>query len=471
MKFLTTILSRVYQYTTAVIVVGSPLLFIPKTSFTGEATYHIIMMVLVGVALLAYVINAILTRTWHTVSRLEFFAYFAFSISVGLSALFSKNPGIIFFGDGFNMFSGAALLALPAIMYLVRSLPEKLRHTLKMVMAVVLSVSAFIFVTALMIGGSLFGFAKSLFGGFSSSVSFASYLGIFTVGCFLYLVKGRIAKKWKFFVASSAMVLIALLVALASQDGIKPSFQGSLIVGKKVLVHNTIFGIGAGNFSRAWQLYRTPDVINSPYFGFDFSQGSSTVSTLFVTIGIVGLVSFILLILSSLLSTYTTFREKREGSEHTIVTVLLLTLAYLTVISFVVPLSYGMLVLWMCIGGLGVAKARLNEFHPSKKLAYLFVPVALLLIVNSVSTVVKAHAFSLFAQAQTSSDLAQAEKLVQEASRSYKYDGFYRTLVEYAITYNQKLVASVSQDQEQFKNESVVRRYAGVKRGEGEPIG
>lgn len=189
MKLLTRFFAKLYHYTTVCIVVGAPLLFIPKTGFTGDVTYHIMMAVLVFVALFSYIFVALVTRTWHSVSRLEFISYFVFSIAVVASSLFSKNPQITFFGEAFNQFSGAAFLSLPVVIYLVRALPETFRSKLKLATVAILAVSAFVFVVALMIGGELLASARVLFSGFSSSLSFAAYLGLFLQHYFSMLKK------------------------------------------------------------------------------------------------------------------------------------------------------------------------------------------------------------------------------------------------------------------------------------------
>ena len=105
MKLLTRFFTKLYQYATVCIAVGAPLLFIPKVGFSGDVTYHIVMAGLVFVALFSYIFTAITTRTWHSVSRLEFISYFVFSFAVLASTIFSKNPQITFFGEAFGQFS------------------------------------------------------------------------------------------------------------------------------------------------------------------------------------------------------------------------------------------------------------------------------------------------------------------------------------------------------------------------------
>jgi hypothetical protein len=280
MKFLTSFFSKLYQYATVFIVVGAPLFFVPKTSFAPDVTYYITMSLLVAIALTSYVISALLTRSWHSLSRLEFISYFAFSLAVILSVLFAKNQRFTLFGEAFDQTSGIALLSLPAIMYLVRTLPESLRHKLKLVLAAILSVSALTFVTALMYNGAITNFTKQLFLGFSSPMSFGVYLGIFAVGCLFYVFKGSLAKKHKIAIAITGLLFLAWGLALTSQDGVRPNFTSTMLVGKNVMLKEGVFGIGSGNFVRAWQLYRPETVIASQYFGYDFAQGSSTMTTL-----------------------------------------------------------------------------------------------------------------------------------------------------------------------------------------------
>lgn len=465
MKLLSRILSKLYQYATVLIVVGAPLFFIPKTGFSGEVTYHVMMMVLVAVALTSYVGLALITRTWHTVSKLEFLSYFFFSIAVLASVLFSKTPAIMLFGEAFNPFSGVALLTLPAIMYLVRTLPETLRHKLKYVILGILGVSAFVFVSALMMGGRILDFTKVYFAGFSSSVSFAAYIGLFAVACFFYVRKATLKKRYKAIILITGLLFVAWVVTLSAQNSVRPNLKSSLLVSKKVLLEDGVFGIGAGNFARAWQLYRPQEVINSPYFGYDFSQGADTHTTMLVTLGLFGFLAFLMMVLSALYSTIISYLQIKEGREHIILGLLAVTLLYFVGVSWIVPLSYAMLALWMIVAGLGLAKARLTEFHPSKKLAYLMVPLAVLFLVNAVITLNKTRAFALYNKAQTATKLEDAEALVTRAAQIYPFDGFQRVLVEYAITSNRNLVSTETGDQEALKNQYLLKSQAAVDAG------
>lgn len=465
MKFLTSFFSKLYQYSTAFIVVGAPLFFIPRTGFAPDVTYYITMTLLVVIALTSYVISAIMTRSWHSLSRLEFISYFAFGIAVLLSVVFAKNQSFTLFGEAFDQFSAVALLSLPVIMYLVRTLPETMRSKLKLILVVLLGVSALTFVTALMYKGGLTNFTKQLFSGFSSPMSFAVYIGLFAVACLFYVFKGSIPKKHKIAIAITSFLFFAWAIALSAQDSVRPNFTSTLLVGKNVMLNEGVFGIGAGNFARAWQLYRPQTVIASPYFGYDFNQGSSTMSTFFVTIGIVGLLAFLSLILSALYSTFVSYRQNPTGREHFILGLLTMVLVYFVLVAWFVPISYAMLVVWMVVSGLGLAKARLSEYHPSKKIAFLMVPIAIILLVNMVVTINKVRAFSLYNTAQSVSQTQDVGPYIAKALSIYPYDGFYRIQVEYYIQANRNLVSTASQDQEALKKQYLENAQKAVDSG------
>lgn len=457
MKLLASFCSKLYQYTTACIIVASPLFFIPNNVFLPEITYYIAMMILVTIALLSYIVSAYIYKSWHSLSKLEFVSYGVFFLGVILSVVFARDPKLAMFGDTLNPLAGASLLVLPVVIYLTRSLPETLRRKLKIILSAALSFSALLFILLHSSSTALTDPIKSVLGGFSSPISFAVYIGLFVIAC-LFFVKKAVLPIYRKIIIVVAMIVIALWLAIfAGQDAIRPNLSSSLIVSKGVLISDGIFGIGAGDYIRAWQLYRPQAVILSPYFGYDFSQGFSIETTLFATIGIFGLVGFLLLVISALYSTYKSFKQATHGEDHMINGFLAIALFYFLVVSFFLPLSYAMLMLWMVIAGLGLGRAKLTEYHPSKKVAFFMVPIAILLSINVLLTVQKTRAFAAFSKAQTTLAAAgptqQVGDYLLEAQSYYTYDGFYRAQVEYYIAQEKEIVARQTTDQEALKTE------------------
>lgn len=473
MKFLALFFTKLYQYATAFIIVGSPLFFIPGTGFQPEMTYYITMMAIVAIALVSYVLSAVLTRSWHSVSKIELISYAFFTGAILLSVLFARDQRVALFGETLNPMSSISLLALPVIVYLVRTLPDTLRLRLKYVLAIVLGVSAFILMSSLMMSGTLIEVLKKTFSGFSSATSFGVYLGLFVLGCFFFVKKARIDNKYKLAILISSFVFIVWILSIASSDDVRPNFASSFTVGKAVMINDGVFGIGAGDYARAWQLYRPESVISSPYFGYEFNQGFSTITTLFTTVGILGLIGFLMLTLSALYSTYRSYRQRRNESEntedHNITGFLVLVLLYLSIAAWIIPLSFALLVVWMVVAGLGLAKARLTEYHPSKKLAFLMVPLALLLAFNVVITVQKARALMVFSKAQTtlsaSGPTEEVGTLISKAQQIYPYDGFSRAYIEYVISAERVLVSNATEDQEALKVQYLAKAKTAVDAG------
>jgi tetratricopeptide (TPR) repeat protein len=431
-----------------------------------------VMMVAVALALVSYVISAFITRSWHSVSKLEFISYVFFTVAVLLSVVFARDPKIALFGDSLNPLSGIALLTLPAVMYLVRNLPENYRHKLKYILAIILSISMLTLMSALITKGTFVSILRTLFSGFTSPVSLSAYLGIFAIGIFVFTKRAILPIKHKIVLVAGAVVFLSWAASIATQEAIRPNFSSSITVGKNVLISHGVFGIGAGDYTRAWQLHRPNAVVESPYFGLDFSQGYSTITTLFATIGIIGMLAFLMLTLTALYSTFVSYRQERTKEEHLMLGILASILLYLAVLSWVISLSYAMLVVWMVVGGLGLAKARLTEFHPSRKLAFVMAPLALVLIFNAFLTVQKTRAFIEFGKAQAlinkSGPVDGVGALLTKAAALYQFDAFYRAQVELIIAQERDILskpATTPEDQEVLKNDYLKRSQKAVDAG------
>lgn len=469
MKSLAAFFSKVYYYVTAFVVIGSPLFFIPNTTFVPDVTYQVTMTIAISIALFSYVVSALITRSWHTISKIEFLAYVLFSVALVGSVVFARTPLVSLFGDALSSNTAVSFFELMAVMYLVRALPEGLRHKLKIILLGILGTASLVFIALMIFTGQIMTISAKIFSGFTSATSLAAYIGIFVIGMFVYIRKSRLSITYKISTAFAAIVIIAWVVAISANDSVRPNLTSSLIVGKEVLIHDGVFGIGANGYSRAWQLYRPQSVITSPYFSSDFEQGFGTTSTLFTTIGIFGVLAFILLGLSALYSTYKSYREATESEEKTILGILFMILLYFALIAWVVPLSYAMLVSWMAIAGLGLAKAKLTSFHPNKAMALILTPLAVLAVFYSYTTINKTRAFMKFGQAQslysTKGASPEIGTLLASAEGSYEFDGFYRWELEYIINQERNLIAQKADDQEALKKEYLENAQRAVDAG------
>lgn len=468
-RILLRVLSLTYQYATAFVVVATPLFFIPTKAFSPDVTYYVTITLAVFIALFSYVVSAVMTKSWHPISRFEFVAYAAFAVSVLLSAVFAPDRFDIIFGNGVNPYSAVSLLALPAVMYLVRTLPDSFRNKLKEILLVVLSVSALLFVFTFIFNGSFGKYLANLFSGFSNTSSLVVYVGAFVMALAVYVKKSNIHIGHKSIVAITAVIFAALLLTLSYSGDTRPSFKSSMVVDKQVLLHNGIFGVGAGNFIPAWQAYRPQDVIEGQYFGFDFNQASGTITTFLATIGVVGTLAFLFLVIGSIIFTYRLYRKTHETHEHYRLGILSLVMFYLLVVSFVIPFSYSILVLWMIVAGFGIAKLPLDEYHPSKKVAYIIIPIALLFTAHTLFTFEKSLAIVAFNKAQdiavVSGATDEVEKYLGSAINKFGYDGFYRAQVEYAIAKEKLIITKEQADPEVLKKAYLEKAQYAVDAG------
>jgi tetratricopeptide (TPR) repeat protein len=449
MKLLPSFFLRLYKYSTACIVVASPLFFIPRTVFLPEVTYFITIMLLIMIASVSYVIHALITKKWNNVSKLEFISYFLFILAVIVSSFFSRSAQSSFFGQGLNSFSGISLISLPVIMYLVRSLPSDMRQKLKYILLTIVGFSAFVFILGLVYAGNFGAYISEVFSGFPAAMPFAVYLGLFVVVALFFTKKAILPIKHKIVIVVMSVIFLVWITSLAIGDSLRPNLSSSFAVAKSVMFNDGPFGIGPGNFSRAWQLYRPASVISSPYFGYDFNQSSDTMTTMFTTIGVFGLLTFLLLILSALYTTYLSYRKTRVGSEHFILGLITIILLYFSCVSWITPLSYSLLILWMVVSGLGIAKTELNESHPSKRMSLIMIPFAILIVVNMSNITQRAQAFALYSKAQDNTTPDGALNMLVSAVKIYPYDEFYRAVVEMAIASNRLLIAKDSSNKEE----------------------
>lgn len=469
MKLLLRILTLVYQYTTAFIVVGSPLFFVPTQNFSPDITYYVVMTCAATIAFVSYAIVATLTRSWHVISRFEFLAYTGFILSALLSALFARDAHAVLFADAINPFAAVSLAMLPLVMYLVRSLPATFRDRLKLIMLVTLGVAAFFFITAFMIQGKFAETVSRVFSGFSGTLSLVTYIGLFVLGLAVYLKRASVHIKHKSVLAAGGLVILGVLLTLGYQGDARPDIKSSLIVGQQVLINHGVFGVGSGDYVRAWQLYRPDTAIASPLFSIDFSQASGTLFTLLATIGIVGVGAFLFLTLGSLMITYRLYKKAENPQDKMITGFIALLLFYFALLSVVVPMSYAMLVLWMVIAGLGVAKAPLNEYHPSKTFAYVLIPTLILLGIHTYTTFNKTRALQVYVQAEKlaaeKGPTDEVEALLKKSTDIFPFDGFFRAQVEYAIARERLLVSSSDMNQEEMKTQYLEKAQYAVDSG------
>ncbi len=121
-------------------------------------------------------------------------------------------------------------------------------------------------------------------------VSFAALL----VGLFFFLSSGSIG------------------TAISSRAGItftdiRPSFESTVQVARAALWHEPVFGVGAGRYSNAWNLYHPLEVNQTQFWNTTFESGFNTLGTILTTNGILPTGALLVLLILSILHGFRLF--------------------------------------------------------------------------------------------------------------------------------------------------------------------
>jgi tetratricopeptide (TPR) repeat protein len=107
--------------------------------------------------------------------------------------------------------------------------------------------------------------------------------------------------------------------------------------------------------------------------------------------------------------------------------------------------------------------------YASKKIAYVLIPLALLVLGHTYMTTNKALAMNIYIQAQKEltekGPTDQAETLLARAVALSPFDGFYRTQVEYAIARERALLSSTELSEEEIRTKYLEKAQYAVDAG------
>ena len=126
-----------------------------------------------------------------------------------------------------------------------------------------------------------------------------------------------------FFVGNIVWSVLPGSLRVASAD-VRPSLQGTFLVGKQVLSSpaTLVFGTGPNTFMRQWSLYKPASVNQTPYWSADFTSGVGLVPTSLITIGALGFLAWMAFIVALLWSlTRYAMRMRRSPSALPVVCV------------------------------------------------------------------------------------------------------------------------------------------------------
>lgn len=423
------LLFDISRYATVLIVIFSPLFFLPISALSPQLSYYVTVAVLLTMALGARLVYCLKFREWPTVKTHEVVISLALVIAVLISSVLSPSVKSALFGVDVSPYAGMSIIMLPALVYLVRTLPEPTRRTLKKVLLFELVVAFFFFLSALFLNSM--SVSTYFFGGFVSPLALTVYLGVTVIVSLSVVFVKSVRLPVRALAGLIGIAVAATLVLFSGEGEVRPSLISSLHVAKQVALKEGLFGVGSGNFVNAWQLYRPQAINDTQFFAVEFIQGLGTTTTYLVTLGVIGFVAVIAFLLFPLVRGVRAWRESAK-EEKFILGTLLTLYVYLFIASFVTPLAFNMMVLLVVIGGLLLSRLRHSGGVGKGVLLYL-VPIFILMVAHSATLVVKVQAFTHHQNAVKYAEKGKLDASVSELEKSlalFPTDTSYRGLAE-----------------------------------------
>lgn len=134
--------------------------------------------------------------------------------------------------------------------------------------------------------------------------------GLLTRGVATWMVLMLLAASCGFWSASIYNLLPSRLQV--AQLEVRPSWQGTYMIGEKTLSDKKafVFGSGPNTFTRDWSLFKPAGVNVTDYWNVDFTSGIGFIPTTFVTIGFLGIIAWLLFAVSVLWSLFKAVRGR-----------------------------------------------------------------------------------------------------------------------------------------------------------------
>ncbi|MCB9820334.1 tetratricopeptide repeat protein [Candidatus Nomurabacteria bacterium] len=228
---------------------------------------------------------------------------------------------------------------------------------------------------------------------------------------------------------------------------IRPSIVSTKDIFISSIKERALFGVGPGNFSKTWPLYKPQEVNQTVFWDTNFLYGFGVLPTIAVTSGILGalallafIVLFLMLIVKNLIGKGL---EKEDPISKYIIPSISLYFVYYTL--FYVP-SVALFYLAFIMFGLAIGKLTQNKIdfigqtYLNKHIKIGLAIKILVAILGVVLTTFYIRHFvatlyfrSAFIAYNTDGDLSKAEQNLQSAISIAESDVYYRSLVDIYI--------------------------------------
>jgi cytochrome c-type biogenesis protein CcmH/NrfG len=253
-----------------------------------------------------------------------------------------------------------------------------------------------------------------------------------------------------------------------SYNFIKPKINISLGLGFSELRHGKIFGSGPISFYQVWQKEKPQSVINSNFWGTDFTSSYSTFTTLFVTLGIFAALLSLLILGVILFSIWKKLKKSTgtssylELDEENKFYLLASSASFIfsaALFLFFSNVSITLVLLAISTGLILSNSIKWKEEKVTKThfaifaLLFIFVLIGLIMIMNRVrATSISSNSIKNY---QVDQNINKLENGLLRAARISNDDSDYRLLSQFYIFKTQQLLNSQATNTELLQKEVV----------------
>jgi len=228
---------------------------------------------------------------------------------------------------------------------------------------------------------------------------------------------------------------------------VRPSLAVTMDIARKTIQTGPLFGSGPNTFTKEWLSYRPDNVTDTVFWNTDFSYGVGILPTFAVTTGLVGVISWLVFFGFYLYLGWKSLFSKIEDVfvKYSVVSSFLVSL-YLWCVAFVYVPSTVVFILTFFFTGLFLASAGIIGLLPLREQVIYREPrygfiwalslVAVFIAVLSLGYGLLQNFRSLWYFQKsvyafnTSKDLAESERLMNQAVAIVPFDTYYRALSE-----------------------------------------
>jgi cytochrome c-type biogenesis protein CcmH/NrfG len=239
---------------------------------------------------------------------------------------------------------------------------------------------------------------------------------------------------------------------------VKPRLNLSLKIGAANLKKGKIFGAGLNEFNSVWQKEKPQAILESAYWNTEFISSYSTMTTLFVTVGVFGVLAIITIICALVYAVVKDLKRKdgnsnldldEENKFYFLSSIALFIFSTALLFLFV---NTGLSILIFALSSALLA-SHITNWRAIKILEsgyLLFFVVLLIVLSGTIVNMNRVRATNIVSSAsnnfQKDNDFDKFEKALLKAARVSNDDINYRLLTQFYLSRTQQLISASSTD-------------------------